>query len=62
MTNIKWPPQFDGIKIERQSIFGRVKDTDIWIELDLSHLEWLSDLLSPEMCETISAWAELLNS
>lgn len=60
MRLIKWPPEFDGIKINRTAIFGRVKDTDIWIELDVNQLEWLEDFLTKEMYEMILAWADFL--
>lgn len=53
---IKWPPEFDAIKIQEKIIFARVKDTDIWIELDPELPDWLDYLESTEMKETVLAW------
>jgi hypothetical protein len=57
MALIDWPPEFDGIKLTGHTIFGRVKNTDIWIELN-SHIEWLQTISSKEMRATIQAWLE----
>jgi hypothetical protein len=57
MIPIQWPPEIDGIKLDKQVILGRVKNTDIWIELN-AHLEWLKKTVSKEMQEAIQAWQE----
>ncbi len=59
---IKWPPEFDGIKIEKQSILGRVKDTDIWVEFDLCVTDWLDGIQPIELLETLLAWVEFSKS
>lgn len=63
MIPIKWPPELDGIKIAQDGIIARVKNTDIWIELDLKQPGCLAYLLSQKPNETILAWIEsFLNS
>jgi hypothetical protein len=61
MLPIKWPPEFDGIKIDGCSILGRVENTEIWIEFDLTDTAWLSYLLSPQMYGIIAAWNRARN-
>lgn len=58
----KWPPEFDGIKIERNALFCRIKETDIWLEFELEWLSWPTKLLPKELHELILAWVELHHS
>ncbi len=60
MLPLDWPPEFDGVKINRNSILVRVKDTDIWIELDINNLDSVSTGLPSNIQELIQAWRQLL--
>jgi hypothetical protein len=56
MTPIRWPPEIDAIKVDRESILGRVKNTDIWIDLNTMDSETLTTLLSTDMKNVYVAW------
>lgn len=60
MTNLNWPPDLDGIKIDKQSIFGRVRGTDIWVELDRLKKNGEGANFSQEINALILAWAQML--
>ncbi len=56
MKLIKWPPEIDAIKMIRETIFGRIKNTDIWIDLDAIQINEFPNL--PEnLAEVFHAWA-----
>lgn len=54
-----WPPKFDGIKIENQRVLGRVKNTDIWLELDLGDPFWIQYFQSDQELAPLLAWLDL---
>ncbi len=53
-----WPPEFDGIKIEQNKVLARVKDTDIWLELDINDSKWLAYLESDPQLAPLLAWLQ----
>lgn len=57
MKPIKWPPELDAVKMERESILGRIKNTDIWIDLSMIESEVLNFSLSPNLQAVYDAWA-----
>lgn len=56
MKPIKWPPEIDAIKFERESILARVKNTDIWIDLSTIDMESLERFLPQELEAIYNAW------
>lgn len=46
MLSNSWPPEIDAIKINQTCLLGRVKNTDIWIEIDLADPIWEELLVS----------------
>lgn len=55
----EWPPKFDGIKIENQKVLGRVKNTAIWLELDLDDPFWIHYFQSNQELAPLLAWLDL---
>lgn len=53
----EWPPEFDGIKIETNKLLARVKDTDIWLELDLQDPFWVKYVKGSDELTPLLAWS-----
>ncbi len=45
---LHWPPEFDAVKFEKEMLLARVKNTDIWLELDPSDPFWGECILSDQ--------------
>lgn len=61
MKDNNWPPQFDGIKIDNQMVLGRVKDTQIWIELDLADPFWIKHIQSCPQLAALLPWRDIFS-
>jgi hypothetical protein len=53
---LQWPPEFDAIKIVEKSLYCRVRETEIWLEVNSSHLAWLEELAPSPIRDIILAW------
>lgn len=53
-----WPPEFDGIKVEQNKVLARVKETDIWLELDITDTKWLAYLETDPQLAPLLAWLQ----
>jgi hypothetical protein len=56
MHNLAWPPELDAIKIEQACVQGRIRGTEIWMELDLTNPVWREGEHSKEVSDAIIAW------
>jgi hypothetical protein len=53
-----WPPEFDGIKVEQNKVLARVKDTDIWLELDSNDSKWIEFFEKDPQLAPLLAWLQ----
>jgi hypothetical protein len=58
MPNLPWPPEIDAIKIEQDCLYGRIKDTQIWLEIDQQSNDWLILPSSTSVHQAVLAWSE----
>jgi hypothetical protein len=59
------PPEFDALKIESSGrlLYARIKDTDVWLDIDLSDCQWLAFNPADNMfLKVIQAWVQFHNS
>ena len=61
MHSLPWPPELDAIKVEPARVQGRIKGTEIWLELNLTNPMWHETEHSREATQAISAWLALFN-
>jgi hypothetical protein len=54
-----WPPEFDGIKIVNKTLLCRVKDTDVWVKVDLNDPFWVDHLRSQRNLPPLLEWLEI---
>jgi hypothetical protein len=60
-----WPPEFDALKIESSGrpLYARIKDTDVWLEIDLSDSQWLAFNPADNLfLKVIQSWIQFHNS
>lgn len=59
MTATDWPPEFDGIKLEDEKVLARVKNTDVWLELDTEDPSWQYYVANDQrLASLFLAWQE----